>query len=69
MPYNVTLSIPKIHCGGCVATIKNKTKEHPGVISVEADEVSKTATYVLESATYLQPLKQRLAEIGFPAAA
>lgn len=69
MSYSVTLSIPKIHCGGCVATIKNKTKELPGVISVEADEAKKTASYVLKSEADLKRLKQELAAIGFPAAA
>jgi copper chaperone CopZ len=69
MSYSITLSIPKIHCGGCVKTIKEKTQALPGVINVEGDAVARTASYVLESKNDLPRLKQELVAIGFPAAA
>ena len=66
--YSVTLSIPAISCGRCVMKIQRVTKELPGVLTVQADSDSKTATYVLESENALDQVKQTLAEIGFPAA-
>ncbi len=68
MSYNVTLSIPAISCGHCVATIKRETRDVPGVINVDADQESKTATYTLESAAALPKVKETLEEIGYPAA-
>lgn len=68
MSYNVTLSVPAISCGHCVMTIKRETKDVPGVINVEADQNSKTATYTLESEAVLPAVKATLAEIGYPAA-
>jgi copper chaperone CopZ len=68
MSFNVTLSIPAIGCSRCVMNIKRKTQDLPGVLSVDADEIGKTATYVLESETVLVKVKEVLAEIGFPAA-
>ena len=69
MSFQVTLSLPAISCSKCVANVERKTKDFPGVISVKASEVTKTAAYVLESEAALPLLKVRLAEIGFPAAA
>ncbi len=68
MAYNVTLSIPAISCGHCVMTIKRETKDVPGVLSVDANQETKTATYVLESEDALPKVKETLAEIGYPAA-
>jgi copper chaperone len=67
MSYNVTLSVPAISCGHCVMTIKRETQDVPGVINVEADQNSKTATYTLESEAVLPSVKATLAEIGYPA--
>ena len=36
MSTTVTLNIPAISCGHCVATIQRETKEVPGVLAVEA---------------------------------
>ncbi len=68
MSYNVTLSVPAISCGHCVATIKRETKDVPGVINVEADQNNKTATYTLESEAVVPAVKAALEEIGYPAA-
>jgi copper chaperone len=67
MSYNVTLSIPNISCHHCTMTVKRETKDVPGVISVEADVESKTATYTLENENVLPKVKETLAEIGYPA--
>ena len=66
MPFNVTLSIPKINCGHCVATIKRETKDLPGVLSVDADPDKKTATYILINESVLPSVKEKLAKIHFP---
>ena len=68
MSYNVKLNIPAISCGHCVNTIKRETKDVAGVISVDADAQSKTATYVLENEAVLPKVKETLKEIGYPAA-
>jgi len=49
-------------------TIKRETQDVPGVVSVDADQETKTATYVLESEAALPKVKETLAEIGYPAA-
>jgi copper chaperone CopZ len=66
MAYTVTLKIPAISCGHCVKTIKRETQDVPGVISVDADENSKTATYQVQSEAALDPVKATLREIGYP---
>ena len=68
MSYTVTLSIPNISCHPCTGTIVRETKDLPGVIKVEANVESKTATYTLEDETALGSVKQTLVEIGYPAA-
>jgi copper chaperone CopZ len=67
MAYDVTLNIPAISCHHCVMTIKRETKDLPGVISVDANPETKTATYTLENETVLPTVKETLAEIGYPA--
>ncbi len=68
MSYNVKLSIPNISCHHCVMTVKRETKDLPGVINVDADVPSKTATFELENQATLAKVKETLAEIGYPAA-
>lgn len=67
MSYTVTLKIPNISCHHCTNTIVRETKDLPGVLSVEADVASKTATYRLEHESALAGVRQALAEIGYPA--
>jgi copper chaperone len=67
MSYNVTLNIPNISCHHCTMTVTRETKDLPGVLNVQADVATKTATYTLESENVLPTVKETLAEIGYPA--
>jgi copper chaperone len=67
MSTTVTLSIPNISCHHCTATVVRETKDLSGVIKVEADVETKTATYTLENEASLGKVKQTLVEIGYPA--
>jgi copper chaperone len=64
--YKVTLNIPNISCQHCTKTINMETKDLPGVIAVEGDVASKTATFTLDSELALTTVKQTLVEIGYP---
>jgi copper chaperone len=66
MAYSITLNIPAISCGHCVKTIERETEGLPGVISVDPDASSKTATYQLQSEAVLGQVKAALQEIGYP---
>lgn len=68
MSYTVILSIPAISCHHCTNTIVRETSELPGVVKVEADVQSRTATYTLEDEPALVSVRQALVEIGYPAA-
>jgi copper chaperone len=68
MSYTVTLSIPNISCHHCTMTVQRETKDVPGVLSVEADVQSKSATFTLDSESVLPKVKETLAEAGYPAA-
>lgn len=66
MAYTVTVNIPAISCGHCVKAIKRETQDVPGVISVDADASTKTATFQLQSEAVLDQVKATLQEIGYP---
>jgi copper chaperone len=68
MSTTVTLNIPDISCGHCVATIKRETSEVPGVLAVEGDQQAKTATFTLANEAALTDVKATLVEIGYPPA-
>ena len=68
MSYTVTLSIPNISCHHCTMTVTRETKGLPGVINVEADVQTKTATFTLDNEAALPKVKETLAEAGYPAA-
>ena len=68
MALTVTLEIPNISCHHCTGTIIRETKDLPGVLSVEADVDTKTATFRLEDASAIGAIKQTLIEIGYPPA-
>ena len=68
MAYTVTLSIPNISCHHCTMTVQRETKDLPGVLGVNADVDTKTATYTLESEAALTEVRKTLAEVGYPAA-
>lgn len=69
MSYTITLNIPAISCHHCTNTIARETMELPGVVKVEGNVQEKTATFVLESPSALDAVKETLVEIGYPPAA
>jgi copper chaperone len=68
MSYTVTLSIPAISCHHCTNTIVRETSDLPGVVKVEADVQTKTASYTVEDEPALGSVMRTLVEIGYPAA-
>ena len=62
----VTYKIPNISCMHCVHTIKSEVSELPGVLSVEADAQSKTATIVFEPPASEAQIVALLGEINYP---
>ena len=66
---NVTYTIPNISCGHCVHTIKHEVSELPGVISVEANPVTKQATITFEPPATEDTIKSLLSEINYPVTA
>lgn len=64
----VTYTIPNIHCGHCVHTIKNEVGELAGVKMVDADQMKRTATISFEPPATEDIIKKLLAEINYPAA-
>lgn len=62
----VKYSIPNISCGHCVHTIESEISELPGVQSVQADQMSKTAVIVFDAPATEEKIKSLLAEIDYP---
>ncbi len=65
----VTYKVPNISCNHCVHTIKMNIGELEGVESVDASAEDKTATIKFEDPATEEKLKDKLAEIHYPAAA
>lgn len=63
-----TYTIPNISCGHCVHTIQSEVSELPGVVSVIADQLTKTATITFEPPATEEKIKSLLAEINYPVA-
>jgi len=63
----VTYSIPNISCGHCVHTIQSEVSELPGVMTVVADQVNRTATITFDVPASEDQIKALLAEIDYPA--
>ncbi|MCG6911673.1 MAG: cation transporter [Deltaproteobacteria bacterium] len=61
-----TFSISNISCGHCVATIQNELQELDGVVKVDADSQSKTATVEWDAPATESQIKSKLSEIGYP---
>ena len=57
--------VPTISCAHCVMTIKRELGEMDGVISVEADEVTKTVTVRWEAPAMWGSIKDLLTEINY----
>jgi copper chaperone len=62
-----TFNISNISCGHCVATIQNELRELDGVVKVEGDPQSKTATFEWNAPATESQIKSKLSEIGYPA--
>lgn len=65
----VTYQIPNISCGHCVKTIEMEVGELPGVVSVDANEASKSAEITYQDPASEEKIKSLLAEINYPVAA
>lgn len=63
----VTYTVPGIHCGHCVHTIKMEVAELPGVASVEADLPTKQVTVVFDAPASIEKIEDLLVEINYPA--
>jgi copper chaperone len=63
----ITYQIPNISCGHCVHTIKSEVSELEGVKSVEADQITRTATIVFEPPATEALIKSLLVAINYPA--
>jgi len=64
-----TLTVPRIHCNGCVNTVTNAVQKLPGVQKVQASEVSKQVTVEFDPARVDETkIRSALAAVGYPAA-
>ena len=62
-----TVTVPKIACGHCVATIEGALAEHEGVQSYSVDQASKQVRVEwTEPTTDWSHIAQHLAEVGYP---
>lgn len=62
-------SVPRIHCGGCVATVETTLQSVPGVTTAAGDALKKTVEVVFDPAQVTEDrLRQALANVGYPAA-
>jgi copper chaperone CopZ len=62
--------VPKMHCGGCAATVEQAARTVPGVRSVHADPATKEVRVVFEEGAFNEELlKQALERAGYPVAA
>ncbi len=57
--------VPTISCSHCVMTIKRELGEMEGVVSVEADEGTKTVTVVWEAPATWDAINDLLTEINY----
>ncbi|OGO14195.1 MAG: heavy metal transporter [Chloroflexi bacterium RBG_16_47_49] len=68
MATKVTYSIPGIHCGHCVHTIQSEVIDMPGIKSVRADQMMRSATIEFEPPASEEKIKALLASIDYPVA-
>lgn len=62
-----TVTVPKIACGHCVATIEGALGDHEGVQSYTVDQASKQVTVEwAEPATDWDHIAKHLADVGYP---
>ena len=63
-----TFSIPSISCGHCINAIKTELTELEGVSKVEGNIESKFVNVEWDSPATEETIKNKLAEINYPAA-
>ena len=61
-----TVSIPKISCGHCLATIKREAGEVKGVSAVEGDVDSKQVTFSYDAPATWNQIEAVLKDAGYP---
>lgn len=66
MSEKVIYTIPAIHCGHCVHTIKMEVGELEGVQSVIVDQDTKKATIQFQPPTTKEKIEELLQEINYP---
>ena len=64
----ISYKIPAMHCNHCVMRIKNSLLELDGVDAVESDLNEKTTEIEFDSPATEELIREKLAEIGYPAA-
>jgi copper chaperone CopZ len=62
----IKYSVPGISCNHCVHTIKTELSEIEGVVSVEADVVTKEVTVQYDPPATPKGIEAVLAEINYP---
>jgi len=63
----VTYTVPAIHCGHCVHTIKMEVGDLTGVQTVSADLDSKKVVVTFDAPASEEKIEALLAEINYPA--
>ncbi|MFA5837080.1 MAG: heavy-metal-associated domain-containing protein [Bellilinea sp.] len=63
----VTYTVPAIHCGHCVHTIKMEVSDLAGVQSVSADMETKKVVVTYDAPASEEKIESLLAEINYPA--
>jgi copper chaperone CopZ len=63
----ITLNIPNISCGHCVAAIKRELGGIDGVSRVEGTPEEKSITVEWDAPADLQKIESTLSEINYPA--
>ena len=63
----VTYTVPAIHCGHCVHTIKMEVSDLTGVQNVSADMETKKVVVTFDAPASEEKIESLLAEINYPA--
>ncbi|HAL17624.1 MAG TPA: heavy metal transporter [Anaerolineaceae bacterium] len=63
----VTYTVPAIHCGHCVHTIKMEVSDLAGVQNVSADMETKKVVVTFDAPASEEKIESLLAEINYPA--
>ena len=65
----MTLKVPRIHCDGCVSTVRRAVSRLPGVTTVQASEITKEVTVEFDPAQVNeQKIRATLSLVGYPPA-